>query len=174
MSSFSHQWHVGVCAQFTHYASSVYLLASTVGGYLVGCALPTRLTKLLHPMITTAFAANISTVLLGSLTGAGFQATLRGYLTKVWGGTLRLHAVVRTPGVPAIGSQWASKELAHGLQTALDSSPVDSAYSLIMPCRLFQGFDCNGKVAMPLTVLHNDCGACCCRTQRGRELGTGS
>ena len=84
-NKFPYQRYLGVYAQFTHYASSVYMLAATVGGYLIGCALPTRLTKLLHPMITTAVAANVAAVLLGSLTGAGFQASLRGYLTKVGG-----------------------------------------------------------------------------------------
>ena len=34
-------------------------------------------------MITTATLANLSALLMGSITGAGFQTTLKGYLTKV-------------------------------------------------------------------------------------------
>ncbi|KAK9807442.1 hypothetical protein WJX73_007719 [Symbiochloris irregularis] len=69
-------------AQVTRYASSSYMLASTVGGYLIGCALPAKLTAFLHPMITTACLANFSALLMGTLTGAGYETTLRGFLTK--------------------------------------------------------------------------------------------
>lgn len=68
--------------QVTRHASSLCLLAATVGGYLAGSALPPRVTQLLHPMITTALVANLSAWVMGLVTGAGFQATLKGYLTK--------------------------------------------------------------------------------------------
>lgn len=68
--------------QTIQHASTAFMLAATVGGYLIGCSFPAKVTQLLHPMITTAVLANVSAVILGSVTGAGFQNTLRSFLTK--------------------------------------------------------------------------------------------
>ena len=71
--------------QTLHYASTAFMLAATVSGFLFGSSLPARVSSVLHPMIVTGLSANAGGALLGSVTGAGYTATVQGYLTKVQG-----------------------------------------------------------------------------------------
>jgi hypothetical protein len=59
-----------------------FLLAATVLGFLAGSALPPPATRLAHPLVMCAAVANVGVAALGALTGAGYLATLRTFLTK--------------------------------------------------------------------------------------------
>jgi putative effector of murein hydrolase len=63
-------------------AAQAFLLAATVGGFLAGSAAPAALQRAVHPLITCALAANAAAALLGAVSGAGWEGTLRLYLTK--------------------------------------------------------------------------------------------
>ncbi|KAK9821310.1 hypothetical protein WJX81_008067 [Elliptochloris bilobata] len=63
-----------------------FLLAATVLGFLAGSALPPAAARLAHPLVVCAAAANLGAAALGALTGAGYLATLRTFLTKGAGG----------------------------------------------------------------------------------------
>ena len=65
---------------------AVFLLAATVLGFLAGSALPPAAVRVAHPLVVCAAAANLGAATLGALTGAGYLATLRTFLTKVWFG----------------------------------------------------------------------------------------
>jgi hypothetical protein len=60
-----------------------FLLAATVGGYLLGVALPKGVSSVVHPLITCAAVANIGAATLGAITGTGYEGALHSYLTKV-------------------------------------------------------------------------------------------
>ena len=67
----------------------LFLLASTVVGFLMGSSLPKTVSRILHPLIVCAAFTNASAALAGSLQGAalgGYSSVLRGYLTKGVGG----------------------------------------------------------------------------------------
>lgn len=65
-------------------AKSLFLLAGTVGGLLVGSGVcPPALAKVLpHPVVVTALAGNGACAALGAVTGDGYWQTLQAYLTK--------------------------------------------------------------------------------------------
>ena len=69
-------------AQALHWSCVAFMMSATVSGFLLGSSLPSRVTQLLHPMITTAVCANCGAALLGHLTGAGYVGTLHSYLSK--------------------------------------------------------------------------------------------
>ena len=69
-------------AQALHWSCVAFMMSATVSGFLLGASLPSRVTQLLHPMITTAVCANCGAALLGHLTGAGYVGTLHSYLSK--------------------------------------------------------------------------------------------
>ena len=52
-------------------------------GFLAGSALPPAAVRVAHPLVVCAAAANLGAAALGALTGAGYLATLRTFLTKV-------------------------------------------------------------------------------------------
>ena len=60
-----------------------FLLAATVLGFLAGSALPPAAVRVAHPLVVCAAAANLGAATLGALTGAGYLAALRTFLTKV-------------------------------------------------------------------------------------------
>ena len=62
---------------------AAFLLAATVLGFLAGSALPPAAVRVAHPLVVCAAAANLGAAALGALTGAGYLATLRTFLTKV-------------------------------------------------------------------------------------------
>ncbi|KAK9823111.1 hypothetical protein WJX72_000351 [[Myrmecia] bisecta] len=72
--------------QYTQTATLAVLLAGTVGGYLIGTALPRGVQQVMHPLITCALVANLAAAALGAITGQGYEAALRAYLTKGFGG----------------------------------------------------------------------------------------
>jgi len=59
-----------------------FLLAATVLGFLAGSALPPSATRLAHPLVVCAAVANVGVAALGAVTGTGYLATLRTFLTK--------------------------------------------------------------------------------------------
>ncbi|KAL4419303.1 hypothetical protein ABPG77_001635 [Micractinium sp. CCAP 211/92] len=59
-----------------------FQLAVTVLGYLAGLAMPRRMQAVVHPLLVCGAAPNAGAALHGLLTGAGYWATLQGYLTK--------------------------------------------------------------------------------------------
>jgi putative effector of murein hydrolase len=70
-------------------ALALFLLASTVVGFLLGSSLPKNISRVLHPLIVCATFTNASAAVAGALqNGAlgGYTAVLRGYLTKGVGG----------------------------------------------------------------------------------------
>ena len=83
-----------------HNASTAFMLSATVLGFLLGSALPARVTQLLNPMISTAVSANAAAAVLGSVTGAGYRASLRGFITKA--------RPLRMPEGPVLTSQRGS------------------------------------------------------------------
>ena len=62
--------------------AALFMLASTVLGYLGGVSLPARVRSVAHPVIVCAAAANAGAAVLGAATGAGYDAMLAAYLTK--------------------------------------------------------------------------------------------
>ena len=60
----------------------LFLLASTILGYLGGVAAPPAFRSVIHPVISCAAAANAAVALAGVATGAGYDAALASYLTK--------------------------------------------------------------------------------------------
>lgn len=60
----------------------LFLLASTILGYLGGVAAPAAFRSVIHPVISCAAAANAAVALVGAATGAGYDAALASYLTK--------------------------------------------------------------------------------------------
>ncbi|GFR50813.1 hypothetical protein Agub_g13088 [Astrephomene gubernaculifera] len=57
-------------------------LAATVGGYLLGNAVPKTLQGLLHPVVVTALVANAGAALHGSVFGVSYDTALKLYHTK--------------------------------------------------------------------------------------------
>jgi len=62
--------------------SSLFLLASTILGYLFGVAAPPAFRSVIHPVISCAAAANAAVALVGMVTGSGYDTALASYLTK--------------------------------------------------------------------------------------------
>lgn len=65
------------------WSSFPLLLSATVLGYLGGVALPARVQQVVHPILVCGAAPNAAAALQGLLTGAGYWATLHGYVTQV-------------------------------------------------------------------------------------------
>ncbi|KAL2608846.1 hypothetical protein R1flu_027419 [Riccia fluitans] len=63
-------------------ATLPFYLAVTAFGYVFGTKLPATLRKIFHPIITCALFANIGAYIYGKVTGFGFEAALKFYLTK--------------------------------------------------------------------------------------------
>lgn len=59
-----------------------FQLACTVGGYIVGCAVPKALQNLLHPVVVTAVLANAGAAAIGSLQGYDYVYSLKAYYAK--------------------------------------------------------------------------------------------
>ncbi|GLC36190.1 hypothetical protein PLESTM_000414600 [Pleodorina starrii] len=57
-------------------------LAATVGGYLLGNAVPKNLQGLLHPVVVTAIVANLGAALHGMVYGVGYDTSLKMYYSK--------------------------------------------------------------------------------------------
>ncbi|KAG2454150.1 hypothetical protein HYH02_001186 [Chlamydomonas schloesseri] len=57
-------------------------LAATVGGYLLGNAVPKTLQGLLHPVVVTALVANAGAALHGAVYGVSYDASLKMYYSK--------------------------------------------------------------------------------------------
>ncbi|GLI65279.1 hypothetical protein VaNZ11_008771, partial [Volvox africanus] len=57
-------------------------LAATVGGYLLGNAVPKNLQGLLHPVVVTAIVANAGAALHGIVYGVGYDTALKMYYSK--------------------------------------------------------------------------------------------
>lgn len=67
------------------YTASPFLLAAAVLGYMAGMALPPRVQLVVHPILVSGAAPNAGAALHGLLTGAGYWATLQGFVTRVGG-----------------------------------------------------------------------------------------
>ncbi len=63
-------------------AGQLFLLASTIGGFLAGSAAPAGFQRIVHPLIACAAAANAGAAVLGAVNGTGWEAVLQTYLTK--------------------------------------------------------------------------------------------
>eukprot|EP00798_Chlamydomonas_sp_ICE-L_P016408 gene16410-22617_t len=60
----------------------VFGLAATVGGYLVGQAIPSSLHGVFHPVVVTALAANGSCALYGAVANVPYDNAMKMYLAK--------------------------------------------------------------------------------------------
>ena len=69
-------------ASTPHGVVSLFLLSSTILGYLGGVAAPAAFRAVIHPVISCAAAANAAVALAGAATGAGYDVALASYLTK--------------------------------------------------------------------------------------------
>lgn len=58
-------------------------LAATVGGYLLGEAVPKDLHGILHPVVVTALVANAGAALHGAIMGWSYDMSQKVYLAKV-------------------------------------------------------------------------------------------
>ena len=67
-------------------ATSGFMLAATVLGYLGGVSAPPPFRAAVHPVVACAAAANAAAAMLGAVTGSGYGATLGAYLTNGVGG----------------------------------------------------------------------------------------
>ena len=61
---------------------SLFMLSSTVLGYLAGVSLPPSIRTVAHPVIVCAALANAGAAVLGFVTGSGYESVLSSYLTK--------------------------------------------------------------------------------------------
>ena len=70
-------------SQLAFYSQQLHMLAWTVGGLIFGSIPPTLLAPMMpHPVVATTVAATAGVALTGALTGSGYYATLKTYLTK--------------------------------------------------------------------------------------------
>ena len=68
-------------------AQQMLLLSTTVGGLVFGSIPPAAIAGFMpHPVLTTTIAAHLGVALSGQLSGSGYWATLKSYLTKGKGG----------------------------------------------------------------------------------------
>lgn len=70
----------------------LFLLASTVTGYLLGVALPTPFKAVCHPLVTCGLYGSVCCRLLAWVSGTGYHELLSAYMYKVC--TFGLHTVV--------------------------------------------------------------------------------
>ena len=68
-----------------------FMLASTVMGYLVGTAVPTAVSTVLHPLVTCALVANLGAFAYTSVSGLTFDSIAKSYLAKVGPHPINLH-----------------------------------------------------------------------------------
>ena len=60
-----------------------FMLASTVMGYLIGTAVPTAVSTVLHPLVTCALVANLGAFAYTTVSGLTFDSIAKSYLAKV-------------------------------------------------------------------------------------------
>lgn len=76
---------VGALLLRAHYPlfGGVFLLASTVKGYLYGVALPKAVKDFVHPLVTCTLYGSFCCWLWGALTGQGYRDVLSMFLQQV-------------------------------------------------------------------------------------------
>lgn len=77
---------LGMSAGFPNHAptfGSLFLLASTVKGYLLGVALPAPLKVVFHPIIVCSLYGSACCKLLAWVSGMGYHDVLSSYMHKV-------------------------------------------------------------------------------------------
>ena len=60
-----------------------FMLGSTVMGYLVGTAVPSAVSTVLHPLVTCALVANLGAFAYSVVSGLTFDSIAKAYLAKV-------------------------------------------------------------------------------------------
>ena len=60
-----------------------FMLAATVMGYLVGTAIPSAISTVLHPLVTCALVANAGAFAYSAVSGLSFDSVAKAYLSKV-------------------------------------------------------------------------------------------
>ena len=100
-----------------HWACNAFMLSTLVSGLLLGSSLPSAVTKLLHPMVTTALVANLGALILGHVTGAGYVGTLQTFLTKVSSGASFSGFSLVPTGL------WGPEHMAHPTRASVCSAP---------------------------------------------------
>ena len=60
-----------------------FMLASTVMGYLLGTAVPSAMSMVLHPLVTCALVTNVAAFAHSAISGRTFESIVRAYLAKV-------------------------------------------------------------------------------------------
>ena len=60
-----------------------FMLAATVMGYLVGTAIPSAISTVLHPLVTCALVANLGAFAYSAVSGLSFDSVAKAYLSKV-------------------------------------------------------------------------------------------
>lgn len=71
-----------VVPSLAHQMLLPFQLACTVGGYIVGCAVPKDLQGLLHPVVVTAVLANLGAAAIGALNGYDYLYSLKAFYAK--------------------------------------------------------------------------------------------
>jgi len=70
-------------SDLVYYAAQLHMLAWTVGGLIFGSIPPAAIAPFMpHPVVATTVCATIGVALTGAITGAGYYAALKTYLTK--------------------------------------------------------------------------------------------
>lgn len=60
-----------------------FMLAATVMGYLIGTAIPSTISTVLHPLVTCALVANLGAYAYSMVSGLTFDSVAKAYMTKV-------------------------------------------------------------------------------------------
>ena len=60
-----------------------FMLGSTVMGYLIGTAVPSAVSTVLHPLVTCALVANLGAFAYTTVSGLTFDSIAKSYLAKV-------------------------------------------------------------------------------------------
>lgn len=72
-------------AEYAALAGKVFLMAGTIGGYLLGTMTPPKVQMFFHPLIVCALTANAAAAALGAVSGVS------------WGGVLTAFVAARFP-----------------------------------------------------------------------------
>lgn len=72
-----------------------FMVGSTVMGYLVGTAIPSAISTVLHPLVTCALVANLGAYVYSLLPGFTFDGVAKAYMTKVR--SIMLAVCIRSP-----------------------------------------------------------------------------
>lgn len=124
------------------YTASPFLLAAAVLGYMAGMALPPRVQLVVHPILVSGAAPNAGAALHGLLTGAGYWATLQGFVTRVgWAGAGWGRGCVPLPRAGRLAGCYLIVCLTWPCPQQPSLAYGSCACDMGLPCLLLQGKD---------------------------------